>query len=133
MRAACATHCWLRTGRRGAPEVAWVAQGVAKGRRRFAGGARAGRWLGAGGGTEPGGRRIFRGRWPGRRRFSGPRAEDTIGLSRAQARRLYRVAVRLDAPVRSVADARAHPGYVHIDPISGCLRDTDFRFRIVSG
>lgn len=43
-------------------------------------------------------------------------------IARVQAGRLHRRAGLLDLPASTVSDARAHCGYIQIDPINGCGR-----------
>ena len=43
-------------------------------------------------------------------------------IARAQAGWLHRWAGLLDLPASTVSDARAHCGYIQIDPINGCGR-----------
>lgn len=49
------------------------------------------------------------------------------------ARRFMRQALLLDTPAPTVADARAHHGYIQIDPINVCLRKPDSMLRSLCG
>ena len=54
---------------------------------------------------------------------------EALSLSIADARRLQRRAVLLDAPLRSVDAVLSHLGYVQIDPINVCGRMHDHILR----